>query len=122
MTLTESSRNEIIMNQVYNSVLAISMSHNIQFPPEPECSFDLDASVPNREFRIQFQHLPFRLLKIGYQMPKGHYLSFDATETWQDYTFHALSKHVNQIQHPTDPNVGLLIICTYNIVHATSLY
>jgi hypothetical protein len=107
---------------VYNSVLAISMSHNIQFPPEPECSFDLDASVPNREFRIQFQHLPFRLLKIGYQMPKGHYLSFDATETWQDYTFHALSKHVNQIQHPTDPNVGLLIICTYNIVHAASLY
>ncbi|KAG2108385.1 uncharacterized protein F5147DRAFT_652765 [Suillus discolor] len=98
ITLTASSRNEIIMNQVY-------------FPPEPECSFDLDASAPNREFRIQFQHLPFRLLKISYQMPKGHYLSFNATETWQDYAFHALSKCVNQIQHPTDPNVGLLIIC-----------
>ncbi|KAG2069018.1 hypothetical protein BDR04DRAFT_1119323 [Suillus decipiens] len=111
MTLTASSRNEIIMNQVYNSVLAISTSHNIQFPPEPECSSDLDASAPNREFQIQFQHLPFRLLKISYQMPKGHYLSFDATETWQDYTFHALSKRVNRIQHPTDPNVGLLIIC-----------
>ncbi|KAG1737480.1 uncharacterized protein EDB91DRAFT_1249612 [Suillus paluster] len=111
ITLTASSHNEIIMNQVYNSVLAISTSHNIQFPPEPECSFDLDASAPNHEFQIQFQHLPFRLLKIGYQMPKGHYLSFDATETWQDYTFHALSKRVNQIQHPTDPNVGLLIIC-----------
>jgi hypothetical protein len=55
-------------------------------------------------------------------MPKGHYLSFDTTETWQDYTFHALSKCVNWIQHPTDPNVGLLIICMYNIVHATSLY
>ncbi|KAG1724819.1 uncharacterized protein EDB91DRAFT_1255060 [Suillus paluster] len=92
ITLTASSRNEIIMNQ-------------------PECSFDLDASAPNREFRIQFQHLPFRLLKIGYQMPKGHYLSFDTTETWQDYTFHALSKRVNRIQHPTNPNVGLLIIC-----------
>ncbi|KAG1734336.1 hypothetical protein EDB19DRAFT_1911195 [Suillus lakei] len=44
-------------------------------------------------------------------MPKGHYLSFDATETWQDYSFHALSKRINRIQHPTDPNVGLLIIC-----------
>ncbi|KAG1790759.1 uncharacterized protein HD556DRAFT_1445772 [Suillus plorans] len=108
--LTASSRNEIIMNQVYNSVLTISTSHNIQFPPEPECSFDLDTSAPNREFWIQFQHLLFHLLKIGYQMPKGHYLSFDATETWQDYAFHALSKRVNRIQHPTDPNVGLLII------------
>ena len=81
VTLSASSRNEIIMDQVYNSVLAMSTSRNIQFPPEPESSFDLDASAPNHEIRIQFQRLPFRLLKIGYQMPKGHYLSFDATET-----------------------------------------
>ncbi|KAG1756078.1 hypothetical protein EDB19DRAFT_1902255 [Suillus lakei] len=122
ITLIASMHNEIIMNQVYNSVLAISTSHIIQFPPEPECSFDLDASAPDRKFRIQFQHLPSHLLKVGYQMPKGHYLSFDTTETWQDYSFHALSKCVNQIQHPTDFNVGLLIICPNPIDSDDDLY
>ncbi|KAG2348640.1 hypothetical protein BDR05DRAFT_996014 [Suillus weaverae] len=89
---------------VHRCIILFLQFQHLATSNSPECSFDLDASAPNHKFWIQFQHLPFCLLKIGYQMPKGHYLSFDATETWQDYTFHALSKRINRIQHPTNPN------------------
>ncbi|KAG1778560.1 hypothetical protein EV702DRAFT_1196074 [Suillus placidus] len=89
----------------------MATSHHLQFPPFPESSFELEISAPNQELHILYQQLPFRLLKISYQMPQGHYLSYNASESWRDYSYSALCKRASRVQHPSDPNVGLLVLC-----------
>lgn len=38
---------------------------SLEFPPYQDLSFDLPASEENRENRVQYARLPFRLLKPG---------------------------------------------------------
>ena len=86
---------------------------HVELPSNPDASFDLPSTEPNRDFRIQYQQLPFRVLSPGNRSAYGRTINPDNEgDSWSRFQFSAFKKLVMRIPHPAlATKGGVLLIC-----------
>ncbi|KAG1845060.1 hypothetical protein C8R48DRAFT_780068 [Suillus tomentosus] len=88
------------------------MNHgSLQFPTYSDMNFDLDVGEENRDIRIQYARLPFRLLVPGNRSKYGRALNVDCEDSWHHYLFSSLSKLAKCMDHPSGFGTGILLLC-----------
>ncbi|KAG2126900.1 hypothetical protein DEU56DRAFT_758730 [Suillus clintonianus] len=111
LELHASSPNDVILDQVYTGVHNMMELGSLEFPTYSDMAFDLDQDEENRNIRVQYARLPFRLLMPGNRSRyPGRPLSVDTENSWRQYTFSALRKLAKRVDHPSG-QVGVLLLC-----------
>jgi hypothetical protein len=110
--LQASGPNDIILDQIYTGVHSMMRLGSLEFPTYSDMHFDLDLDEENRDIRVQYARLPFRLIMPGNRSRyPGRPLSIDAENSWRRYTFAAFSKVAKRVDHPSG-QVGVILLCT----------
>jgi hypothetical protein len=85
---------------------------SLDFPSYSDMHFDLAPTEENREIRIQYARLPYRLLVPGNcSKNPGRTLSIDSQDSWHRYTFAAVSRLAKKLDHPSSSTMGILFFC-----------
>ena len=97
---------------------------HVELPPNADAHFDLPSTEPNRDFRISYQHLPFRLLSAGNRSAYGRSINPDTDgDSWCRFQFSAFKKLIMHIPHPALANKGgVILICKYIFTISMSIF
>lgn len=106
-----SNPNELVIDQIYQGVHTMMNAGSLQFPTYSDMNFDLDVDEENRDIRIQYARLPFRLLVPGNRSKYGRALNVDCEDSWHRYSFSSLSKLAKRVDHPSGFGTGILLLC-----------
>lgn len=110
---------ESLLSQVLDHFNSMVNTGPFQFPtiPDTEITLSLGEDEPNRDLRLLFSQLPFRIIRIGNASARGTpSLSVDHTVTFSSFTYHNFSSHFTRktVKHPTDSSIhGLFFICEF---------
>jgi len=109
--LTGNGKRNSVMQQIYESVVGMVAKNHLQFPPSIPDILELGPTEPNREIRLQFANLPFRILKPGNFTMKGHYLSHMHDAAYHDMEYGKITKLSTKVKNPIDADIGIIFIC-----------
>lgn len=108
-----------VMDQIVDGFDEMVQQGRYRYPNTPESSYmlDLNDDEPNRELRLQYARLPFRILKLGYLTASrggAKYMFSPGTSSFQDFRYDNLVSLLSKkaFSHPTDNSyAGILSIC-----------
>jgi hypothetical protein len=104
---------DLVMDQIYSAVHSMVDKGLLMFPPPQLPTIELGPEEPNRELRIQFHNLPFRVLKVGNKTANGQHIMVEHDFAYHDFQHAKIAKRSERIKNPSDPSTGILLICTY---------
>ena len=117
VTIEAANSESWVLPSVYHAIHQMIIQGHVELPTNPDSSFDLPPTEPNREFRIQYQQLPFWVLSVGNRLAHGRSINPDNEgDSWSRFQFSSLKKLVMHIPHPAlATKGGVLLICQYHL-------
>lgn len=114
---------ESLLSQILDHFNSMISAGPFRFPgmPDAEITLSLGDEEPNRDLRLLFAQLPFRMVRVGNASARGTpSLSVDHAVTFSSFTYQNLLSHFTRktVKHPTDNSIhGLLFICKSLLVY-----
>lgn len=101
VTIEATGSESWILPDVYRAIHEMIVQGRVELPSNPDTNFDPPSTEPNRDYRVQYQRLPFRVLSAGNRSAYGRTINPDTEgDSWSRFQFFAFKKLVMRIPHP----------------------